>query len=189
MEKTRVGIIGTGNISNAHMEGYNTLLDSVELAACCDLDREKAEAFAKRYGFAKVYTDYNEMLASEKLDAVSVCTWNAEHKNAAIAALKCGANVLCEKPMAMNRFEAEEMKKAADESGRVLMIGFVRRFGKDAELMKTFIDGGTMGDLYYAKANYRRRCTPCRRTSRPGSRCGGGSSPWRSTNRPSCRRR
>ena len=146
MEKTRVGIIGTGNISNAHMEGYNTLLDSVELAACCDLDREKAEAFAKRYGFAKVYTDYNEMLANEKLDAVSVCTWNAEHKNAAIAALKAGANVLCEKPMAMNRFEAEEMKKAADDSGRVLMIGFVRRFGKDAELMKTFIDGGTMGD-------------------------------------------
>lgn len=157
MEKTRVGIIGTGNISNAHMEGYNTLLDSVELAACCDLDREKAEAFAKRYGFAKVYTDYNEMLANEKLDAVSVCTWNAEHKNAAIAALKAGANVLCEKPMAMNRFEAEEMKKAADDSGRVLMIGFVRRFGKDAELMKTFIDGGTMGDLYYAKANYLRR--------------------------------
>ena len=59
--------------------------------------------------------------------------------------------------MAMNRFEAEEMKKAADDSGRVLMIGFVRRFGKDAELMKTFIDGGTMGDLYYAKANYLRR--------------------------------
>ena len=77
MEKTRVGIIGTGNISNAHMEGYNTLLDSVELAACCDLDREKAEAFAKRYGFAKVYTDYNEMLANEKLDAVSVCVDDA----------------------------------------------------------------------------------------------------------------
>ena len=76
MEKTRVGIIGTGNISNAHMEGYNALLDSVELAACCDLEREKAEAYAKRYGFAKVYTDYNEMLANEKLDAVSVCTWN-----------------------------------------------------------------------------------------------------------------
>ena len=112
MEKTRVGIIGTGNISNAHMEGYNTLLDSVELAACCDLDREKAEAFAKRYGFAKVYTDYNEMLASEKLDAVSVCTWNAEHKNAAIAALKCGANVLCEKPMALSPAECAPCSSA-----------------------------------------------------------------------------
>ena len=88
MEKTRVAIIGTGNISNAHMEGYNSMPDTVELAACCDIDRDKAEAYAKRYGFPKVYTDYNEMLAEVKPDAVSVCTWNAEHKNAAIAALQ-----------------------------------------------------------------------------------------------------
>jgi len=127
MEKTRVAIIGTGNISNAHMEGYNSMPDTVELAACCDIDRDKAEAYAKRYGFPKVYTDYNEMLAEVKPDAVSVCTWNAEHKNAAIAALQAGANVICEKPMAMNRFEAEEMKKAADEAGKVLMIGFAGR--------------------------------------------------------------
>lgn len=66
MEKTRVAIIGTGNISNAHMEGYNSMPDTVELAACCDIDRDKAEAYAKRYGFPKVYTDYNEMLAEVK---------------------------------------------------------------------------------------------------------------------------
>ena len=72
MEKTRVAIIGTGNISNAHMEGYNSMPDTVELAACCDIDRDKAEAYAKRYGFPKVYTDYNEMLAEVKPDAVSV---------------------------------------------------------------------------------------------------------------------
>ena len=59
--------------------------------------------------------------------------------------------------MAMNRFEAEEMKKAADEAGKVLMIGFVRRFGRDTEMMQSFLNGGTMGDLYYAKANYLRR--------------------------------
>ena len=157
MEKTRVAIIGTGNISNAHMEGYNSMPDTVELAACCDIDRDKAEAYAKRYGFPKVYTDYNEMLAEVKPDAVSVCTWNAEHKNAAIAALQAGANVICEKPMAMNRFEAEEMKKAADEAGKVLMIGFVRRVGRATEMMQSFLNGGTMGDLYYAKANYLRR--------------------------------
>ena len=65
-----------------------------------------------------------------------------------------------EKPMATTVLEAEETKKAAHDSGRVLMDWFVRRFGKDAELMNTFIDGGTMGDLYYAKANYLRRNVP-----------------------------
>ena len=97
------------------------------------------------------------MLAKENLDAVSVTTWNAAHKGAAIAALNAGVNVICEKPMAMNAEEAEEMKAAAEKNGKVLQIGFVRRYGEDAAMIKKFIDGGTLGDLYYAKATYLRR--------------------------------
>ena len=157
MEKTRVAIIGTGGISNMHMGGYKALSDTVEVVACCDIDREKAEKYAAGYGIPAVYESYDEMFEKEKIDAVSVCTWNSAHKGAAIAALRAGANVICEKPMAMNRFEAEEMKKEADKAGRLLMIGFVRRFGRDAQVLKSFIDGGRMGDIYYAKATYLRR--------------------------------
>lgn len=157
MDKIKVGIIGTGNISNYHIGGYKALPDKCEVVAVCDIDEAKVKAYAERNGVPRYYTDYNEMMAKEKLDAVSVCTWNAAHKGATIAALKGGANVICEKPMAMNEQEAIEMQKTAEECGKLLMIAFVRRFGNDADVLKNFIDNGTMGDIYYAKATYLRR--------------------------------
>ncbi len=155
--KIRIGIIGCGGISHAHMGGYKAIPDLVELVACCDLDGEKAKNYAASYGIPNHYTDFNEMFANEQLDAVSVCTWNASHAPATIAALNAGLNVLCEKPMAMNAEEAVAMKEAADKNGKLLMIGFVRRFGNDADILKKFIDEGTMGDVYFAKATYLRR--------------------------------
>ncbi|MBR4467340.1 MAG: Gfo/Idh/MocA family oxidoreductase, partial [Clostridia bacterium] len=98
--KTRIGIIGCGNISHCHLGGYKAMPDRVELVACCDIDEPKAKAYAEANGFKSYYKDYNEMLAKEALDAVSVCTWNAAHCGATVAALNAGCNVLCEKPMA-----------------------------------------------------------------------------------------
>ncbi len=157
MEKTRVGIIGTGGISNCHMAGYKALPALCEVVAVCDIDEPKVRAYAEKYNVPHVYTDYNEMIAKENLDAVSVTTWNAAHKGAAIAALKGGVNVLVEKPMAMNAEEAEEMIAVSKEVGKVLQVGFVRRYGGDAATIKKFIDAGTLGDIYYAKATYLRR--------------------------------
>ncbi len=159
MEKLRIGVIGTGNISHFHGRGYAKLAEKgiVELVACCDLDAAKAKAFADKFGFARTYTDFNEMLAAERLDCVSVCTWNAAHKPATVAALKAGANVLCEKPMALNAAEAQEMLDTAERTGRLLQIGFVRRFGKDADTVLEFKNAGALGDIYFAKATYLRR--------------------------------
>lgn len=156
-KKFRVGIIGTGNISRSHMAGYKRLRDRVEVVAACDIDEAKLTAYCKEYGIPKQYTDFNEMMAKEELDCVSVCTWNSVHKDATIAALRGGAHVLCEKPMAMNAQEAEEMLAVSKETGKLLQIGFVRRFGNDAAALKDFIDDGVFGDIYYAKATYLRR--------------------------------
>jgi len=157
-KKLKIGIIGTGGIAGAHMAGYHAL-DNVECYACCDLDIEKAKKFAEKHGFPaeNVFDNYDDMLKLADLDAVSVCTWNAAHAPATIAALKAGKHVLCEKPMAMNAEEARAMKAAADESGKLLMIGFVRRYGNDCGVIRDFIEGGTLGDIYYAKATYLRR--------------------------------
>ena len=157
MAKIRVGIIGTGGISHVHMSGYKRLSNRVEVAAVCDIDGDKVKRYAEQYGVPKYYLDFNEMLEKEKLDAVSVTTWNNAHKSATVAALNAGANVLCEKPMAMNAAEAIEMEDAAKKSGKILMIGFVRRYGNDTAIIKDFIDGGMVGDIYYAKATYLRR--------------------------------
>lgn len=157
MEKIKVGIIGTGNISGAHMNGYKALGDRVEVVAACDIDAEKLARYAAKHGIPRTYTDYNEMMAKEQLDCVSVTTWNAAHKGAAIAAMRGGANVLCEKPMAMNAAEAQEMLDVSRETGKLLQIGFVRRFGRDADTIRQLSAAGTMGDVYYAKATYLRR--------------------------------
>ena len=157
MSKIRVGIIGTGGISHVHMSGYKRLADKVEVVALCDINERRMKDYAAQYGVASCYADFNEMLAKERLDAVSVCTWNNAHAPATIAALNAGADVLCEKPMAMNQAEAELMAKAAADSGKILMIGFVRRYGNDAAIIKDFINNGFMGDIYYAKATYLRR--------------------------------
>ena len=155
-EKIKAAIIGTGGISNSHMAGYKKRQD-VEVVACCDIDFEKAKRYAAAYGIPHVYGSYDEMLKNEKLDCVSVTTWNAAQKCATIAALNAGVNVLCEKPMAMNADEAREMAEVAKRNNKLLMIGFVRRYGNDAAVVKKFIDAGEMGDIYYAKATYLRR--------------------------------
>ena len=157
MGKLKIGIIGTGGISHCHIAGYRALSDICDVVAACDIDAKKLNAYCDRYGIEHRYTDYNEMMRKESLDCVSVCTWNSAHKGATIAALRGGANVLCEKPMALNAAEALEMQQTAVETGKLLQVGFVRRFGNDAACLKNFIDSGVFGDIYYAKATYLRR--------------------------------
>lgn len=154
----KVGIIGSGGISNSHMDGYLALGDRVEVVACCDIDFEKAKQYAAKYNLKGYYASCEEMLAAENLDLVSVCTWNSAHAECTITALNAGCNVICEKPMAMNTQEALAMKAAAEKNGKLLMIGFVRRHGNDAKAAIDFIEKDYLGEVYYAKASYLRRC-------------------------------
>ncbi len=158
-QKKKVAVIGCGGISNCHLGGYSRNPD-VEIYALCDIDRKRAEEKAGNYNvpLERVFEDKDEMLkALPEIDAVSVCTWNSAHAECTIAALKAGKDVLCEKPMAMNTAEANEMLRVAKETGRLLMIGFVRRHGNDADVIKDFVDSGSFGELYFAKAQYLRR--------------------------------
>lgn len=173
MEKTRVGVIGVGSISAEHLNAYQKLKD-VELYALCDIDGKQLKKRGEEYGVTRLYTSAQDMLRLPELDAVSVCTWNAAHAPMAIAALNAGKHVLCEKPMALNARQAQEMADAARKNGKLLMIGFVRRFGNDCVILQDFIHQGAFGDIYYAKATY------LRRKGNPGgwfgdkSRSGGG---------------
>ena len=154
----KIGIIGCGGIAALHAESYLKFPEEAELAACCDIDFAKAEGFARRFGIPHAYASCEEMLANEKLDACDVCTWNSAHAPCTIAALNAGCHVLCEKPMALNAKEAQEMTNAAKKAGKLLMIGFVRRHGDDAGAAKALVERGELGQVYYAKAQYLRRC-------------------------------
>ena len=159
MDKLKVAVIGNGGISGVHLRGYS-LNPDVEIYALCDINEERLNRRGDEYHVdpARRFTDVNEMLAAcPEIEAVSVCTWNAANAQCAIAALNAGKHVLCEKPMTMTVEEAEAMQAAAEKNNRLLMIGFVRRFGNDCAIMKDFIDNGYFGDIYYAKATYLRR--------------------------------
>ena len=173
MNKLKVGIIGTGSISESHIAAY-LKNDKVELYAFCDLDEERLNYMAEKYNIRRTFTDMNEMLLLKELDAVSVCTWNSAHAACTIAALNAGKHVLCEKPMSISEEDAKTMKEAAERNNKLLMIGFVRRYGNDCKILKEFIDTDYLGEIYYAKATY------LRRKGNPGgwfgdkSRSGGG---------------
>ena len=156
MDKVKIGIIGAGNISRAHIKGY-LACDDVTVKAICDCNIERAKEKAQNFGIEQTYSDYKKLLEDTEIDAVSICTWNNSHAQIAIDALAAGKNVLCEKPMAMNTEQALKMEEAADKYGKLLMIGFVRRFGNDCKILKDFIDTGDLGQIYYTKANYIRR--------------------------------
>lgn len=160
MKPVKIGLVGTGSISNSHMSGYSKLAKEgkIELVAACDINKERAQAWAEKYGFREVYDNHKEMLAKSDIDAISVCTWNNGHAPITIDALNAGKHVLCEKPPAMTVEEALAMEEAQKKSGKVLMIGFVRRFGRNAQLVLDFYNNGFFGDINYSKVAVTRRC-------------------------------
>ena len=110
MSKVKIGIIGVGNISNAHINAYLNNPDA-ELYAFCDINAERLKEMGEKYGVTRLFTDKDEMLKLSEIDAVSVCTWNSEHAPCSIAALNAGKHVLCEKPMATTVEDADKKKK------------------------------------------------------------------------------
>ncbi|MFP7298899.1 Gfo/Idh/MocA family protein [Neobacillus niacini] len=147
MEKLRVGVIGCGSISQyRHLPEYK-LNKNVELAAVCDINEERAQATAEKYG-AKAYTSYEELINSGLVDAVSVCTPNYLHAPITIAALNAGLHVLCEKPMATSRKEAEEMVEAAKANDKKLMIAHNQRFVPSHQRARQLIQSGEIGKIY-----------------------------------------
>lgn len=157
-KKLRIGIIGTGWIAEAHIEQYKKMPD-VEIVAGADLVEGKAEAFFKKFGVEGVrcYRSHTELLENEKLDAVSICTYNCTHAECTIAALKKGVHVLLEKPMCVTLDEAIEICKAEKESGCVLSIGFQPRFNPNMVMVKDIVQSGALGDIYYIQTGGGRR--------------------------------
>lgn len=147
MSKLKIGVIGCGSIAqHRHLPEY-AFNKNVELVAVCDINEERANQIAEKYG-AKAYTSYEELLNSGTVDAVSVCTPNYLHAPVSIDALNAGVHVLCEKPMATSQEEAEAMIEAAKKSGKKLMIGHNQRFVKSHQRARQLIEKGELGKIY-----------------------------------------
>lgn len=142
----KIGVIGCGKIAQVrHIPEY-AANPHVEIAGFYDLNRERAEELAEKYG-AAAYASYEELLADGEIDAVSVCVANNAHAEISIAALKAGKHVLCEKPMAVMLEECEEMVAAAKEAGKYLMIGQNQRLAKAHVKARELIAEGVIGKV------------------------------------------
>lgn len=155
-KKLHVGVIGLG-IGRGHVNNFQRH-PLAEVVAVADPDQERLDAVTKKFNVPSCYTDVQTMLAQETLDVVSVATPNKLHKKQTLAALNAGCHVLCEKPMALNAAEAREMNAAAKKAGRSLMINFSYRFNEQSWALKKAVDEGTLGDVYFARTQWLRRC-------------------------------
>lgn len=130
-------------------------LEECTLVAACDIDRSKAEAFAKTYGIPKVYTDLATLLRDEAVDAVTIVTPDATHAPLAHQALTAGKHVLCEKPLATNHADALKMVAAARSAGVVNMVNFAYRQAAALYKAHALVQQGALGQVRHVEASYR----------------------------------
>jgi predicted dehydrogenase len=142
-DKLKTGIIGCGKVAGIHAAAFNKIQRSA-FTAVCDKDEKRAQDFASRYG-VKAYNDVTEMVSKEKLDVVTVCTPHPVHKIPTVEALKAGANVLIEKPLASSLEDCDAMLSAAKEAGKQIAIISQRRFYSPCMRLKKAIDSGKIG--------------------------------------------
>ncbi len=160
----RYGVIGTGRpwksegatgfgMAHMHYPSFQAT-GRIELVAIADIRDDNAQLFLEKYDSpAKHYRDYHEMLAQEKLDVVSVCTWPHLHADMAVAAAEAGVRVIhCEKPMATTWGDCKRMKAAADAHGAKLSFGHQRRHINLFQAVRQAARDGEIGDLVLIEA-------------------------------------
>ena len=159
-KQLRVGMIGYGFMGRAHSNAYKRLNDffPVEhrpvLKAVAARKADKARAFAAVWGYERVETDWRKVVEAADIDLIDICAPNDAHRDIALAAAKAGKMVLCEKPLAMNTAEAEEMTRAVEQAGVANMVWFNYRRVPAIALARQLIEEGRIGRPFHYRATY-----------------------------------
>jgi predicted dehydrogenase len=163
MAKTlKVGVIGVGGIAGTHFPGWKES-PHAEVIALSDLVPETLERVGQAQGVDLLYEKGEDLIANKDIDIVDICTPNMYHTPLAVAALKAGKHVLCEKPLAPTPRDIQKMIAARDESGKMLMTAQHFRYQGTAQALKAELDKGILGDVYHARSwMLRRSAAPTR---------------------------
>ena len=169
----RLGVIGTGAISQVvHVPIFSERQD-VDLIALADRDPHKAETLSRRFGVPLVM-EAKELIDYEGLDAVVLCTPNGLHEAQAIAALESGKHVLVERPIALTGEGAKRVVDAAEASGRVLRVGLPHRFRPEVIALKDFVAGSEVGRVLSMHGSWMTRQSSIRSSWRSERSLSGG---------------
>jgi UDP-N-acetyl-2-amino-2-deoxyglucuronate dehydrogenase len=145
------GVIGCGNISTAHA-GAITKAEGAELVAVADILEDKAKACAERYGAKAWYTDYQELLKRDDIDAVCICTPSGIHSEVAVAVAGAGKHMLCEKPLDISIPAMDRMVEAARKKNVKLAGVFQRRTYASSMKIREAVANGELGKMVLADA-------------------------------------
>ncbi len=150
-----IAIVGVGNISRLHIEGYLAFPERCRIVALADILPKRAEDAKARYGLesARVYSSHEEMLKQGDIQLVSVCTPPFTHAQIAINSLNAGCNVLVEKPMAASLQECDAMLAAQKQSGKMLSVVAQNRFRDPVMSLKKLLDSGLAGKVLHAQVD------------------------------------
>jgi len=152
----RAGVIGLGYAGEQHLKHFKAV-PGVEPVALAGLEEDRLRELGELYGVPDLYASWEDLVAREDLDIVSIGAPNHLHAPIAIAALAGGRHVLCEKPLARNGPEAERIVKAAREADRAVHIAFTQRERGDVQALKRHVEEGNLGRIYHTRATWLRR--------------------------------
>ena len=153
----RIGLLGLGAIAQVVHLPILTSLEGARLTAVCDVDRSKAKAIGGRLGIERIHASDEAVLTDEELDAVVICTPSHLHESQAIAALEAGKHVLVEKPLALSEAAVHKVLRAAEASGKTLMVAMNNRYRPDTQALKPFVEGGELGDIFLTRGAWLNR--------------------------------
>ncbi len=157
-KKLNVAMIGYGFMARAHSNAYLKVNHFFDLdyepvrKVACGRDAEKVKAFADQWDYESTETDWRKAIERKDIDAVDICCPNNLHHDIAIAAAEAGKMILCEKPLAMNGAEGEEMCKAVEKAGVPNTVWYNYRRVPAVTLAKQLIDEGRLGKIFHYRA-------------------------------------
>jgi len=147
----RAGIIGTGFIGPVHLEALRRI--GVRVSALCDVP-DRARAAADRLGIPLAFGDYRELLDSPDVDVVHITAPNRFHCEMALASIRAGKHVVCEKPLAMNTAESQQIVKLAKSSGKIFAVNYNVRFYPAVLQLRKLVARGDLGEIIHVNGSY-----------------------------------
>ena len=159
-KKLNIGLIGYGFMGRAHSNAYRRVNNFFDLEyepvlkAACARNEESLKAFADQWGYESTETDWRKLIERDDIDAIDICTPNNLHRDIAIAAAEAGKMILCEKPLAMDGPQGEEMVAAVEKAGVPNTVWYNYRRVPAVTLAKLLIDEGRLGKIYHYRANF-----------------------------------
>jgi predicted dehydrogenase len=159
-KELRIGMIGYGFMGRTHTNGYKRVPDFFPgeyrpvLKAVCARSKDKVQEFADQWGYESIETDWKKLIERKDIDAIDICVPNNLHKEIAIAAAKAGKMILCEKPLAMNVAEGEEMCEAVEKAGVPNTVWYNYRRVPAVTMAHQLIQEGRLGRIFHYRANF-----------------------------------